>query len=132
MKAHQYAIMCATNVSQEAAIEALEYCDREVAAMRDDYERRRNYVVDRLNAIGLPCHAPKGTFYVFPDITPTGFNSRDFSLQLLKKQKVAVVPGMAFGANGEGFVRCCFATGFEQLREAMDRLEKFVHDARGG
>ena len=130
MKVHQYAIMCATNVSQEAAIEALENCDREVAAMRDDYERRRNYVVDRLNAMGLPCHAPKGTFYVFPDITPSGFRSRDFSLQLLKNQKVAVVPGTAFGANGEGFVRCCFATGFEQLREAMDRIEKFVHDTR--
>jgi aminotransferase len=128
MKVHQYAIMCATNVSQEAAIEALENCDREVAAMRDDYERRRNYVVDRLNAMGLPCHAPKGTFYVFPDITPTGFCSRDFSLQLLKKQKVAVVPGMAFGSNGEGFVRCCFATGFEQLREAMDRIEEFVRE----
>jgi aminotransferase len=130
MKVHQYAIMCATNVSQEAAIEALENCDREVAAMRDDYERRRNYVVDRLNAMGLPCHVPKGTFYVFPDITPTGFGSRDFSLQLLKKQKVAVVPGMAFGANGEGFVRCCFATGLEQLREAMDRIEEFVQGTR--
>jgi aminotransferase len=130
MKVHQYAIMCATNMSQEAAIEALENCDREVAAMRDDYERRRNYVVNRLNGMGLPCHAPKGTFYVFPDITPTGFSSRDFSLQLLKKHKVAVVPGTAFGTNGEGFVRCCFATGFEQLREAMDRMEKFVRGTR--
>lgn len=128
MKVHQYAIMCATNLSQEAAIEALENCDREVAAMRDDYERRRNYVVDRLNAMGLPCHAPKGTFYVFPDITPTGLSSRDFSLQLLKKHKVAVVPGMAFGTSGEGFVRCCFATGLDPLREAMDRMEKFVRD----
>jgi aminotransferase len=81
--------------------------------------------------MGLPCHAPKGTFYTFPDITPTGLRSRDFSLQLLKDQKVAVVPGTAFGATGEGFVRCCFATGLDQLREAMDRIEKFVNDTRG-
>ncbi|MBV9491056.1 MAG: aminotransferase class I/II-fold pyridoxal phosphate-dependent enzyme [Verrucomicrobia bacterium] len=126
MKVHQYAIMCATNMSQEAAIEALENCDREVGAMRDDYERRRNFVVSRLNASGLPCHAPKGTFYVFPDISPTGLSSREFSLRLLQAQKVAVVPGSAFGASGEGFVRCCFATGFDLLREAMDRIERFV------
>jgi aminotransferase len=126
MKVHQYAIMCASNLSQEAAIEALENCDREVAAMRDDYERRRNYVVSRFNEIGLPCHVPKGTFYAFPDIRPAGLPSREFSLKLLRTERVAVVPGTAFGQNGEGFVRCCFATGLDKLKEALDRIERFV------
>ena len=130
MKIHQYAIMCASTMSQEAAIEALENCQKEVETMRGDYERRRNYVVNRLNEIGLPCHSPKGAFYVFPDITSTGLNSKDFSLRLLKSQKVAVVPGSAFGASGEGFVRCCFATGIDKLKEAMARIEQFVDEFR--
>jgi aminotransferase len=126
MKIHQYAIMCASNMSQEAAIEALENCQKEVEIMRADYERRRNYVVNRLNEIGLPCHLPKGAFYAFPDITSTGLKSTNFSLQLLRSKKVAVVPGSAFGVSGEGFVRCCFATGFDKLKEAMDRISEFV------
>jgi aminotransferase len=126
MKIHQYAIMCASNMSQEAAIEALENCQKEVETMRNDYERRRNFVVNRLNEIGLPCHVPKGTFYAFPNITPTGLKSKEFSLQLLKSKKVAVVPGSAFGNSGEGYVRCCFATGMDKLKEAMDRIEAFV------
>ncbi|MBV8375897.1 MAG: aminotransferase class I/II-fold pyridoxal phosphate-dependent enzyme [Verrucomicrobia bacterium] len=126
MKIHQYAIMCASNMSQEAAIEALENCRNEVVAMRNDYERRRNFVVNRLNEIGLPCHSPRGTFYAFPNITPTGLQSKDFSLRLLKSEKVAVVPGSAFGNPGEGYVRCCFATGMDKLKEAMDRVEEFV------
>ena len=128
MKIHQYSIMCASTMSQEAAIEAFENCQSEVEAMRSDYEKRRNYVVNRLNEIGLPCHSPKGAFYVFPDITPVGLNSKDFSLGLLKSKKVAVVPGSAFGLSGEGFVRCCFATGFEKLKEAMARIEQFVNE----
>jgi aminotransferase len=128
MKIHQYAIMCASTMSQEAAIEALENCQREVDTMRSDYERRRNFVVNRLTEIGLPCHTPKGAFYVFPDVTPTGLKSKDFSLQLLKSKKVAVVPGSAFGSSGEGFVRCCFATGFDKLKEAMTRIEQFVSE----
>jgi len=131
MKIHQYAIMCASTMSQEAAIEALENCQKEVETMRGDYERRRNYVVNRLNEIGLPCHSPKGAFYVFPDITSTGLSSKDFSLQLLKSQKVAVVPGSAFGASGEGFVRCCFATGIDKLKEAMARIGQFVDESHG-
>jgi aminotransferase len=131
MKIHQYAIMCASTMSQEAAIEALENCQKEVETMRGDYERRRNYVVNRLNEIGLPCHSPKGAFYVFPDITSTGLKSKDFSLRLLKSQKVAVVPGSAFGASGEGFVRCCFATGLDKLKEAMARIEQFVNESHG-
>ena len=126
MKIHQYAIMCASNMSQEAAIEALENCQKEVETMRNDYERRRNFVVSRLNEIGLPCHVPKGTFYAFPNITPTGLKSKEFSLQLLKSKKVAVVPGSAFGNSGEGYVRCCFATGMDKIKEAMDRIEAFV------
>jgi aminotransferase len=128
MKVHQYAIMCASNMSQEAAIEALENCDKEVASMRSDYERRRNFVVGRLGEIGLPCHAPKGTFYVFPKISDTGLTSREFSLRLLQSKRVAVVPGDAFGPSGEGFVRCCFATGLDQIKEAMNRIEEFVRE----
>jgi aminotransferase len=131
MKIHQYAIMCASIVSQEAAIEALENCQKEVETMREDYERRRNFVVTRLNEIGLSCHTPKGAFYAFPEITSTGLNSTDFSLQLLRSKKVAVVPGTAFGASGERFVRCCFATGFDKLKEAMDRIAEFVEDIGG-
>jgi aminotransferase len=128
MKIHQYAIMCASIISQEAAVEALENCQREVETMRNDYERRRNFVVNRLNEIGLPCHTPKGAFYAFPSITPTGLKSKDFSLQLLKSKRVAVVPGSAFGDSGEGYVRCCFATGIDKLKEAMDRIEKYVQE----
>ena len=130
MKIHQYSIMCASTMSQEAAIEAFENCQSEVEAMRSDYERRRNYVVNRLNEIGLPCHSPKGAFYVFPNITPTGLKSKDFSLRLLKSKRVAVVPGSAFGVSGEGFVRCCFATGLDKLKEAMVRIEQFANEAQ--
>jgi aminotransferase len=128
MKIHQYAIMCASTMSQEAAIEALENCQKEVETMRNDYERRRNFVVNRLTEIGLPCHTPKGAFYVFPNITPMGLSSKDFSFRLLKSKKVAVVPGNAFGSSGEGFVRCCFATGLDKLKEAMSRIEQFVNE----
>jgi aminotransferase len=81
-----------------------------------------------LNEMGLPCHSPKGAFYAFPSISPTGLTSKDFSLQLLTSKKVAVVPGSAFGCSGEGYVRCCFATGMDKLKEAMDRIEKFVQE----
>jgi aminotransferase len=83
-------------------------------------------VVSRLNEIGLPCRSPKGTFYVFPDIRPTGLESMDFCLGLLREYRVAVVPGSAFGESGEGFVRCCFATSLTKLREAMNRVEIYV------
>jgi aminotransferase len=132
MKIHQYAIMCASVLSQEAAIEALEHCSKEVSAMRSDYEQRRNFLVTRFNEMGLPCHSPQGAFYVFPNVGPTGLTSRQFSLGLLESQKVAVVPGDAFGSSGEGFVRCCFATSFEKLRKAADRIEDFVRERSGG
>jgi len=130
MKIHQYAIMCASVLSQEAAIEALENCSKEVAAMRSDYERRRNFIVSRFNEMGLPCHSPKGAFYVFPYVGSTGLTSKQFSFALLESQKVAVVPGDAFGSSGEGFVRCCFATSLEKLREATDRIEAFLRARR--
>jgi len=126
MKVHQYAIMCASIMSQEAAIEALDNCAKEVDEMRNDYQRRRNFVVSRLNEIGLPCHSPKGAFYVFPDIRPTKRTSLEFCLGLLKEMKVAVVPGSAFGESGEGFARCCFATSLVKLQEAMNRIETYV------
>ena len=126
MKIHQYAIMCASIMSQEAAIEALDHCSKEVEDMRNDYQRRRNFVVSRLNEIGLPCHLPKGTFYVFPDIRPTKRTSLEFCLGLLKEMRVAVVPGSAFGESGEGFARCCFATSLVKLQEAMNRIETYV------
>ena len=130
MKIHQYAIMCASIMSQEAAIEALDHCAREVEEMRNDYQRRRNFVVSRLNEIGLPCHSPKGTFYVFPDIRPTKRTSLEFCLGLLKEMRVAVVPGSAFGESGEGFARCCFATSLVKLQEAMNRIEAYVNKLR--
>jgi aminotransferase len=130
MKVHQYAIMCASIMSQEAAIEALDHCAREVEEMRNDYQRRRNFVVSRLNEIGLPCHSPKGAFYVFPDIRPTKRTSLEFCLGLLKEMKVAVVPGSAFGESGEGFARCCFATSLVKLQEAMNRIETYVKKLR--
>jgi aminotransferase len=126
MKIHQYAIMCASIMSQEAAIEALDHCSKEVEDMRNDYQRRRNFVVSRLNEIGLPCHLPKGAFYVFPDIRPTKRTSLEFCLGLLKEMRVAVVPGSAFGESGEGFARCCFATSLVKLQEAMTRIETYV------
>lgn len=126
MKIHQYAIMCASIMSQEAAIEALDHCGKEVEDMRNDYQRRRNFVVSRLNEIGLPCHSPKGAFYVFPDIRPTKRTSLEFCLGLLKEMRVAVVPGSAFGESGEGFARCCFATSLVKLQEAMNRIETYV------
>jgi aminotransferase len=131
MKVHQYAIMCASTMSQEAAIEALEHCDTEVGNMRSDYERRRNFVVQRFNELGLQCHAPAGAFYVFPDIRSSGLSSHDFSVSLLRQQKVAMVPGDAFGPSGEGFVRGCFATGLEKLRTALDRIELHLRTLKG-
>ncbi len=132
MKVHQYAIMCASIIAQEAAIEALIRGEAAALAMKEQYLLRRNFVVKSLNDMGLPCHLPRGSFYVFPDIRPSKLDSREFALQLLRSQKVAVVPGGAFGASGEGFVRMCFATAFDQLEIAMDRIQHFVRSSPGG
>jgi aminotransferase len=98
--------------------------------MRDQYHRRRDFIVRRFNEIGLKCHLPRGSFYAFPDVEKTGLNEKDFAVGLLQAEKVAMVPGTAFGANGAGFCRACFATSYEQLIEAADRIERYVHSVR--
>ncbi len=125
MKIHQYTMLCAPRLSQEAAIEALQ-SDRDTVRMRDEYRRRRNYIVSALNDIGLPCHKPSGAFYVFPCIENSGFSSQEFALRLLEEEQVACVPGSAFGSGGEGFLRCSYATEFEQIKIAMERMRAFV------
>ncbi len=94
--------------------------------MRNAYHQRRDFLVRRLNEIGLDCHLPGGAFYVFPDIRSTGLSSKDFAMRLLEQESVACVPGGAFGASGEGFLRCCYATAFEDIRTATDKIERFV------
>ncbi len=130
MKIHQYGILCASITSQEAAIEALRNGEPDVISMRREYEGRRNYIVQALNSLGLPCQRPRGAFYVFPDIRPSGLSSRDFSLRLLQEKKVAVVPGTAFGACGEGYVRCSYATSLPQLKEAVRLIGEFLAERR--
>ena len=126
MKIHQYAMLCAPITSQAAALEALENGETAMLKMRDSYHHRRDFVVTRLNEIGLDCHSPGGAFYVFPDIRKTGLTSKDFAMRLLEAENVAAVPGDAFGEAGEGFLRCCYATSFEELKTAMNRIERFV------
>jgi aminotransferase len=130
MKVHQYAILCANTMAQDAAVEALEHGERHVEAMRREYEHRRNYIVRSFNELGLKCFMPLGAFYIFPDISSTGLTSREFSFGLLQKKNVACVPGPAFGASGEGFVRCCYATSLEQIKEAMSRVADFVDEVK--
>lgn len=132
MKVHQYAIMCASIIAQEAAIEALTHGDRAAESMREEYKRRRNFIVSALNQIGLKCQLPRGSFYAFPDIRATGLSSKDFAVRLLQEEKVAAVPGAAFGPSGEGFLRMCFATAFDQIQIAMERTAKFVERVRRG
>ncbi|MGC4013296.1 MAG: aminotransferase class I/II-fold pyridoxal phosphate-dependent enzyme [Luteolibacter sp.] len=126
MKIHQYSMLCAPIMSQNAALEALENGTPAMQMMRDSYHQRRDFLVKRLNEMGLSCHTPGGAFYVFPDIRSTGLSSKDFATRLLEAENVAAVPGSAFGNSGEGFLRCCYATGIEDLRKAMDKMERFV------
>ena len=126
MKVHQYSMLCASIIAQEAAIEALLRGWDGVLKMREQYHRRRDLIVRRFNEIGLKCHSPRGSFYAFPDVTPIGLTEKEFAVGLLEKEKVAVVPGLAFGENGRGHVRACFATAYEQIIEACDRVERFV------
>ena len=130
MKVHQYAIMCASTMAQEAALEALRNGEKEMAKMRDSYCERRNLIVDGLNRIGLECLLPKGAFYAFPSVRSTGLDSTEFAERLLKSERVAVVPGVAFGASGEGFVRCCYATAASELIEALDRMGRFMESLK--
>ncbi|MFC2067132.1 aminotransferase class I/II-fold pyridoxal phosphate-dependent enzyme [Chloroflexota bacterium] len=126
-KIHQYTMMCAPTMAQVAAIEALKSGEPSVLEMVEDYNRRRQVIVKGLNAIGLTCFEPRGAFYAFPSIKSTGMNSEEFSEKLLLEEKVAVVPGSAFGQHGEGYVRCCYATSLADIEEALSRMKRFVH-----
>jgi len=126
MRIHQYGILCAPIVSQEAAIEAMRNGRADMIEMREQYLVRRNFLVHSFRAMGLPCFEPQGAFYLFPSIKSTGKSSRDFAFGLLKEQQVAVVPGSAFGPSGEGFVRCSYATGMDQLQIAVERIAEFI------
>ena len=130
MKIHQYSILCAPIMGQDAAIEALDRGEQSVNGMRREYEMRRNFIVSSLRDMGLECPSPRGAFYVFPNITSTGLSSRDFSLRLLHEKKVAVVPGPAFGSGGEGHVRCSFATALDQIKIAMVRMAEFCRELK--
>ena len=125
-KIHQYAIMCAPTTSQYAAIEALEHGDDAVAAMKEEYDMRRRLIVAGFNALGLTCREPKGAFYAFPCIKSTGLSSDEFCERLLWAEKVAVVPGTAFGQGGEGFIRASYCYSTEHIKEALRRSEKFL------
>lgn len=130
MKVHQYCMLCAPILSQVAGIEALKLGAAAYEDMRQSYEQRRNLIVSRLNGMGLHCFNPGGAFYVFPEIRSTGFTSKEFAIKLLESKSVAVVPGNAFGAAGEGFVRCCYATAPDLIVKAMDLMEEFVNEVR--
>ena len=126
-KIHQYGIMCSPYISQNAAIEALTSCDNEVAAMVKEYNIRRSYLVNEFNRLGLTCFNPEGAFYVFPCIKSTGLSSEEFCERLLFEEKVAVVPGSAFGDSGEGYIRISYAYSLKHLMEAISRIEKFIN-----
>jgi aminotransferase len=118
--------MSAPTMSQVAALEALKHGEDDVEEMRAEYNRRRELIVNGLNDLGLPTFEPKGAFYAFPSIAPTGMDGETFSMKLLEEEKVAVVPGSAFGAGGEGFVRCSYATAYEKIEEALERIARFA------
>jgi aminotransferase len=126
MKIHQYSMLCASIISQEAALEAIQHGEDDTAEMRNQYRLRRNFIVNAFNQMGLPCHLPRGSFYAFPNISSTGLTSKEFALRLLQEERVACVPGSAFGPSGEGFLRCCFATSLEQIQIAVERMARAV------
>jgi aminotransferase len=126
LKIHQYTALCAPSISQYAAIEAIEKADKDVERMRQEYLKRRNFIVNEFNDIGFKCVMPKGAFYVFPNILSTGMTSREYAMGLLKTEKVAVVPGEVFGKCGEGYIRCSYATSMEALKEAMTKIRKYT------
>lgn len=130
MKVHQYSMLCAPILSQEAAIEALKNGAPAVARMKEAYHRRRDLIVRRFNEAGLDCHSPKGSFYAFPSVQPTGLGSMEFCRGLLQQEEVAVVPGTAFGPSGAGFARASFSTSYERILEATDRIERYVNNLK--
>ena len=132
IKLHQFAIMCAPITAQYAGIEAMDNGEEDVERMRSEYDLRRRYIVDRLNAMGLTCFEPEGAFYVFPSIAVTGMDSETFCERLLREKHVAVVPGTAFGECGEGFVRISYCYSIQHITEAMGRMEAFLAEHGGG
>ena len=130
LKIHQYAIMCAPTTSQYAAVSALKKGDADVERMRTAYNQRRNYLMRRFDKMGLQCFEPFGAFYVFPSIKEFGLTSEEFATRLLQQEKVAVVPGTAFGMSGEGYVRISYAYSIEDLKEALERVEHFIAGLR--
>jgi aminotransferase len=127
VKVHQYGIMSAPTTAQDAALEAIVGGEADVAAMLAEYDRRRRLIVDGFNAIGLRTFEPRGAFYAFPEVTTaTGLSSETFATDLLAEERVAVIPGSAFGPSGEGHVRACYATSYEQLADALGRIGRFV------
>lgn len=132
LKIHQYAIMCSPTMSQYGAVEALRNCDRDIEKMRTEYDQRRRWLVHALNSIGLDCFEPGGAFYVFPSIKSTGLSSEEFCERLLDEYSVAVVPGNAFGATGEGFIRISYAYSLNHIMTAVERIEKFATKIKKG
>ncbi len=126
LKIHQYAIMCAPTTSQYAAVEAVRNGDADVSQMREEYNGRRRYLVKRLREMGMPCFEPYGAFYAFPCVRQFGMSSDEFATRMLQEEKVVVVPGTAFGACGEGFLRISYAYSLSKLKEALDRMEHFI------
>ena len=126
MKIHQYTMLCASSLSQKAALEALARPETDIAEMVGEYRRRRNFIAGAFADMGLESHRPLGAFYAFPSVAKFGLTARDFALKLLHEERVAVVPGTAFGACGEGFVRCAYATSLDNIKEAMVRLRRFI------
>lgn len=130
MRIHQYSMLCASIISQEAALEAIQRGQPDTVDMREHYRARRNFIVSAFNEMGLPCHLPRGSFYAFPCIQSTGLDSKDFARKLLEAEKVACVPGGAFGPTGEGYLRCCFATALDRIEIAVERMARFVKRVR--
>ncbi len=126
MRIHQYSMLCASIISQEAALEAIRHGEPDTAAMREQYRLRRDFIVKAFNDMGLTCHLPRGSFYAFPCVRSSGLGSKEFAVRLLGEERVACVPGGAFGPSGEGFLRCCFATSLEQIQVATDRIARFL------
>jgi aminotransferase len=125
-KVHQYTIMSAPTMAQFAALEALHHGEDAVREMLARYDRRRRLIVDGLNSMGLTCFEPRGAFYTFPSVAITGMNDEEFSERLILEEKVACVPGSAFGACGAGHVRCCYATAYEKIEQALERMARFA------